>query len=515
MPRLGGRVSLATATAVLLAAGLVAEPSATAQAPLAASGQPRTMIVVLGGSCTPVAATSSGASASCAEQEPVLAQLQAAGATVLSTTSLIDTITASVSPAEAQVLSSIPGVSQVVPDATIPLLQPVVPGQGRFSPPGPGRGPGPGGHGAASAICGTERAPELDPQALQTINASGAWSLGIDGAGVTVATIADGLDTTNPDLQRNRAYGRPGLPVVQQVDFSGDPAGTPTPGGEMFGDVSSIAAQGNQEYNLSQFVNPAQAARLPANGCWIKIVGAAPGASVLAEKTFRQTTTPRIPPSSRPSSTPFSMAPRSSTSPSAPTRSRILRSTSPVRPTTRQMAAGVTVVVSTGDGGSHQHDRLSGYRPQPDQRGGVDHIAALCPVQLWRVRQPRRRQRALGGQQYCGFSSTGFTQAGNTVNLVAPGDSNWALCSTNRALYTDCADIFGGTDIGIQDFGGTSESAPLTSAAAADVIQAYAETHGGTDPAPALVKRILVSRPRTSMPRLTSKAPACSTWARR
>src|SRR5579864_4877052 len=104
MPRLGGRVSLATATAVLLAAGLVAEPSATAQAPVAASGQARTMIVVLDGSCTPVPATS-GASASCAEQEPVLAQLQAAGATVLSTTSLIDTITASVSPAEARVLS--------------------------------------------------------------------------------------------------------------------------------------------------------------------------------------------------------------------------------------------------------------------------------------------------------------------------------------------------------------------------------------------------------------------------
>ena len=75
-------------------------------------------------------------------------------------------------------------------------------------------------------------AGKLDPQALQTINAPGAWSLGVNGAGVTVATIADGVDPTNPDLQRNPAYGQAGTPVVQQVDFSGDPAGTPTAGGQ-------------------------------------------------------------------------------------------------------------------------------------------------------------------------------------------------------------------------------------------------------------------------------------------
>jgi Subtilase family len=77
-------------------------------------------------------------------------------------------------------------------------------------------------------------------------------------------------------------------------------------------------------------------------------------------------------------------------------------------------------------------------------------------------------------------------------DLVAPGDSNWALCDPDLTLYTDCFSWNGGPSP-IQNFGGTSESAPLTSAAAADLIQAYASTHSGTDPSPALVKQILLS----------------------
>ena len=236
MSLLRRRVPFAAAAAVSLAAVLVAQPAANAQSPVLASGQPKTVIVVMSGSCTAVAAASA-AGASCAEQEPVLAQLQSAGATVLSTTSLIDTITASVSPAEAQALSSFPGVSQVAPDATIPLVQPVVPGQESSFPPSRGAGRGrrrvvPGRRSAAHSP-----GRRLDPQALQTINAPGAWSLGIDGAGVTVATIADGIDPTNPDFQRNPAYGQAGQPVVQKSNFSGDPAGTPTDGSEMFLDV--------------------------------------------------------------------------------------------------------------------------------------------------------------------------------------------------------------------------------------------------------------------------------------
>ncbi len=50
------RVPFAAAAAVSLAAVLVAQPAANAQSPVLASGQPKTVIVVMSGSCTAVAA---------------------------------------------------------------------------------------------------------------------------------------------------------------------------------------------------------------------------------------------------------------------------------------------------------------------------------------------------------------------------------------------------------------------------------------------------------------------------
>jgi hypothetical protein len=62
------------------------------------------------------------------------------------------------------------------------------------------------------------------------------------------------------------------------------------------------------------------------------------------------------------------------------------------------------------------------------------------------------------------FSSGGVSRSGKrTVDALAPGDSSWALCSTNVALYEDCYNDAtpAGLPSSIEIFGGTSESSPL------------------------------------------------------
>ena len=112
-------------------------------------------------------------------------------------------------------------------------------------------------------------------------------------------------------------------------------------------------------------------------------------------------------------------------------------------------------------------------------------------------------QDGYGGAQFPGvtgylnndissFSSGGFEQSGRTVDVVAPGELNWSLCSTDTAKYFDCVS-YGGNPTPVIPFGGTSESAPLTAGVAALVIQAYEKTHGGAAPSPQVVKQIIVS----------------------
>ena len=65
----------------------------------------------------------------------------------------------------------------------------------------------------------------------------------------------------------------------------------------------------------------------------------------------------------------------------------------------------------------------------------------------------------------------------DTVDVVAPGDRGWSLCSSDTAKFFGFADIDHGTSPPpIWAAGGTSASAPETSGAAALVLEAYAST---------------------------------------
>jgi len=422
------------------------------------------------------------------EQAPIIKSLRESGATHISSLSLINAVVAKMSPAEARLLAARPAVSQVLRNAVIP--GPI----SNSSPVLSVTGAKASHHVTSHAVtvippaCGTSSNPQLNPEALTNINATPSQLGNNDGTGVTVALIADGLDTTNADFQRNAAYGVAKRPVVTQYDFSGDASTVATPGGEAFGDASSIAAQGNSVYDLSQFVSKAHP--LP-KGCDIKIVGVAPGANVEALKVFSE--------NNDTTESGFLEAINYAVASGAKVINESFGSTNfpdTALDVTRDandaaVAAGVTVVVSSGDAGITSTIGSPATDPAVISVGASTTYRAYDQLTYGGINDPNATGATVDNN-ISSLSSGGYTQAGNTVDLVAPGDLNWALCSIDIAMYTDCTNE-SLTGSPIQLFGGTSESAPLTSGAAADVIQAYASTHNGNDPAPALVKQILMS----------------------
>ena len=220
-------------------------------------------------------------------QSPVLGELSLTKARAVHSYTTINAIAATVSAGERTRLESNPAVAEVVPDQIIhlaPIPQaPTTTGTNTAA----GQTPVPG------TCSNNPSAPILEPQALTAIhadssdpNAKTARSLGMTGAGVTVAFIADGLDTANADFLRNPLYATASSPAgspvfVDYKDFSGEGTAVPTGGGEAFLDASSIAAQGNQTYDISNY------SALPLNQqCYIKIEGVAPGANVVGLDIF-------------------------------------------------------------------------------------------------------------------------------------------------------------------------------------------------------------------------------------
>jgi len=421
-----------------------------------------------------------------ADQSAIKSELSQLHAPSVKSFHLVNAVAATVSDAEVQRLTANPAVQAVVPDLQRRFADQFQGGGG-----GNGGGSGPPGP-PTNAICPSDPAqPLLEPEALGVMNVEfqskgqpAAHDLA-DGTGVKVALIADGLDPNNPDLMRN------GKSIVFDFqDFSGFGNAARTDGREAFLDAGAIAAQGNQVYDLSSFVNPAHP--LPP-GCTIRIRGVAPGASIAALNV------------SGPAPGFFN--------------SQIIQAIEwavnvdqvdvlnqsfgglPI-PDTRNdpvqladeaaVAAGVTVVTSSGDAGP-----TNTIGSPATSSSGTITAGGSTTFQVYRQTTRYGTQLVPGGwldNNITALSSAGTSEFGaRTVDVVAPGDRGWELCSTDVAHFFGCRDIDNGQPQPIWAAGGTSLSAPLTSGTAALVIQAYEKTHNGVRPSPALVKQIIVS----------------------
>ncbi|HXR41944.1 MAG TPA: S8 family serine peptidase [Acidothermaceae bacterium] len=300
---------------------------------------------------------------------------------------------------------------------------------------------------------------------------------------MTVAFLADGLDINNPDFIR--ADGS--HVFIDYQDFSGEGPNAPTPAGEAFGDASSIAAQGRQVYDLSTFVNPAHP--LPP-GCNIRVLGMAPDASLVGLKVF--------PAGGFAFNSAIMQAldwavthdhadvinesfgsnqfPDTTDDPTAVFNEQLVH-------------AGIVVVASSGD--SAFENTIGSPASAPD----VISVGASTQFRLYAQTTSNGFQLSNGeyrSNTISGLSSAGFTQPGRTVDLLAPGDLGWSLCTPNPAIYADCIDNKG-APASLEEFGGSSESAPLTAGTAALVIQAYRDSHHGATPSALLVKQIITS----------------------
>jgi len=340
------------------------------------------------------------------------------------------------------------------------------------------------------AVCPSDPSkPLLEPEALSTIkaaNQTGAPSAAdyATGAGVKIAVMAESIDPTAPDFLRPDGSSA----IVDYKDFTGSPDSDPgnTYGAEIFGDASSIAAQGNVVHDLSDYVNPAHP--LP-DGCNIRIKGVAPGSDIVALKILS-------------GGNDGTMAVASAVAQAidyAVTNQQVdILSESIGALGTPESGAwdvvqqfndaaidsGVVVVASTGDAGTTGTIGNPAADPRVISAAGSTTLRVY--QQIGYTATTLDNGKWLNGN-IASFSSGGFTNSGHVPVLTAPGDGGWSVCTDKTDLPTDCS--YGD----IQVFGGTSQSAPFIAATAALVMQAYRDTHHGRSPSPELVRQILTS----------------------
>ncbi|MFL6120555.1 S8 family serine peptidase [Actinophytocola sp.] len=487
------RSSFAIAVAVATAAAVATGPTASAAPTASGDSTPRAVIVLLKDQLPDTPATRSDSSTrrnrATSSQDTVLGRLGGARPTKVKHFTLGNAFAATVTADQAAALAQDPAVASVLPDREVTLPESTDPTAG--APGGAAGQPAPTpGSAAEGQICPTDPAhPLLEPEALTSIRAAstnGSPSAAdlANGHGVTVAFLADNMDPNYADFIRPD-----GSHVFTDFkDFSGDGPNTTDSGAEAFGDASSIAAQGVVVHDLSQFVN--QAHPLPP-GCNIVVKGVAPGANLVGLNVFGSTAT---------NSAVLQAIDYAVTVDHVDVINESLGLNEYPDRGSREMfqafndaavRAGVTVVCSTGDAG------ITSTIGSPATDENVISAGATTDNRLYAQTTYAAFPFSNGrwvSDNISALSSSGITMAGRTIDLVAPGEGNWADCSP---AYDECRNFRSPpqpTDL--ESFGGTSESAPLTAATAALVIQAYRGSHHGRSPSPALIKQILTSTTR-------------------
>jgi len=426
-------------------------------------------------------------------QSPVMAELNQVGATSVHPFKLINAVAATISSAEVDRLKADPAVQAVVPDR---IINPPAHSDGDNGPAA--------GSIASQAMGGTgpcTSSVSLEPEALQLTNTAfdnpalpqaqnvrdGAGNP-ILGTGVKVAFFAEGIDINNPEFTRN------GQSIFADYkDFTGDGPNAPTDGGEAFLDASSIAAQGNNVYDVSKPVSAGGAGLLvnPAvstASCRIRIRGMAPGVSLYGMKVF--------PKGAGQYNTVLAQAVEYAVlvdnvdilSISIGGFAFPDNQNDPFRlAIDAAVAAGKPAFLSSGDQGVFSTLGTPSTDPNVIQMGGTTSLRAYAEAGFNGIQ--------LGNGDYVSnntspIASSGFAQAGGrSVDAVAASQFGFIAC-TPSAIYASCTDI-ANQPSQVNLVGGTSESAPLGAGEAALIFQAYRSTHGGANPSPTLVKQII------------------------
>jgi Subtilase family len=412
-----------------------------------------------------------------AQQAPIIANIKRFGGARIRKLTLINAVAATVSATEAKRLSKLSSVAQVVPDQTLTETVPIPKTTSNVATP-------------PRQVCPSDPGqPLVEPEALQNMNFEDSDPAHpdeadtiADGSGVTVAI--EGMN----ELAGNPNFTRPdGQHVVEDApDYN--PNDIPNDGNldEWFGDASAVAAQGTVTYDYSSEL---PFSGLP-KGCTFVIKGDAPGATLadlslvdpaveLSDQNGQKVATV-----SQSESSVIAGMQNAVTTLHADVISESYGGGGTALATADDaaVAAGVTVVASSGDEGFD--DSFISPADDPDVIG----VGATTTLRLL---AQGYGYSSWTDDNIATLSSTGTGQptsepdaAGKLVDLVAPGYGGEAACSP--LVPAGCP-----TNALTEAFGGTSQSAPLVAGAAADVIEAYSNTHDGTRPTPALVQQIL------------------------